>query len=97
MPNLRLSDQEAADISTYLMTLDDNGFKGQDSPLQDDRELDKIVLNFLLQMNSDYDSRQILSGMDSESKMDFTGEKLIRFYGCFGCHNRKMRSPSEQS
>lgn len=87
MPNLRLSDQEAADISTYLMTLDDNGFKGQDSPLQDDRELDKIVLNFLLQMNSDYDSRQILSGMDSESKMDFTGEKLIRFYGCFGCHN----------
>lgn len=87
MPNLRLTDQEAADIASYLMTLDGNGFAEQELPLQDDRELDKIVLNFLLQMNSDFDSRRMLVSMNREEKLDFAGEKLIRFYGCFGCHN----------
>ncbi len=87
MPNLRLSNQEAADIAAYLMTLDGNGFKGQEVPSQNNLELDKIVLSFLLQMNSDYDSRIMLSGMEEKEKLDYTGEKLIRFYGCFGCHN----------
>lgn len=87
MPNLRLSVQEAADITAYLMTLDGNGFMGQELPPQDDRELDKVVLSFLVQMNSDYDSRRILSVMDEEAKLDYAGEKLIRFYGCFACHN----------
>ena len=38
-------------------------------------------------MNSDKDSRIKRAEMTFEEKLDYNGEKLIRMYGCFGCHD----------
>ncbi len=59
MPNLRLTDQEARDIVSYLMTL------------KDDRQFEQKTIDF--------------SSPETIAK----GEKLIREYGCAGCHTIK--------
>jgi cytochrome c2 len=56
MPNLRLSDQEAADIATFLAGRKDNKEYTANGVNPDDKELAK------------------------------SGEKLMNYYGCFGCH-----------
>ena len=56
MPSLRLTDQEARDVTAYLMTL-------RDPRSIETRELD----------------------LSSERTIE-RGEKLIREYGCYGCH-----------
>ena len=87
MPNLRLSVTEAADITAYLMTMGNEDFLEQTVPAVDEDQIDEITMAFLTTMFSDYDSRQKLTEMTLEDKLDYTGEKLIRSYGCFGCHN----------
>jgi len=56
MPNLRLTDQEARDVVSYLMTM------------KDDRQLEQV--------NFDLDKPENVK----------RGDKLIREYGCTGCH-----------
>lgn len=88
MPNLRLTDREAADITAYLMSLTPRSeFLQQKIPDLKESVVDQIVTNFLSNMYSEYDSRQKLAAMSLEEKLDYAGEKLIRFYGCYGCHN----------
>ena len=43
MPNLRLSDQEAKDITAYLMSFRDKNFESENPPKLDLEELDKIA------------------------------------------------------
>ena len=47
MPNLRLTDDEAADISAYLMTLTNTEFESLPIPEADAAELDEITVEFL--------------------------------------------------
>lgn len=87
MPNMRLSDLEAADITAYLNTLKRAELMEKNVPSIDENIIDEIALGFLKKMNSDSDARRTLSNMDMEQKLDYNGKKLIRLYGCFGCHN----------
>jgi cytochrome c2 len=87
MPNLRLTNQEAADIASYLSSLTKKGFSEKSIPSVDEEVLDEITLDFLKKMNSDEDSRIKRAEMTFEEKLDYNGEKLIRMYGCFGCHD----------
>ena len=87
MPNLRLTNQEAADIASYLSSLTKEGFSEKNIPSRDEKVLDEITLDFLKKMNSDKDSRIKRGEMTFEEKLDYNGEKLIRMYGCFGCHD----------
>lgn len=71
MPRLRLSDREAAAITAYLMTLEEQ------PPLAVDAEL--------------------RARMASQAAID-EGERLVRRYGCFGCHTiNGMESESRVS
>ncbi len=56
MPNLRLSDQEAADIATFLGGRKDSAVYAASGVAPEDKELVK------------------------------SGEKLMNYYGCYGCH-----------
>lgn len=87
MPNLRLSDQEAADIAAYLIQKRQDRFMQSPIPAQDDKELNKIVMGFLMKMTSESDAKAQLSNMVPDKKLIYAGEKLIRLYGCFSCHN----------
>ena len=88
MPNLRLTDQEAADITAYLMTLPPAAGFG-DAPLADiDPELRAAVtLEYLENILSHREAEKRLAEMLAHEQMVFLGEKLIGRYGCYACHD----------
>ena len=87
MPNLRLSDQEAADITAYLIKDKNITFDSTEIPKPNNDILNKISSDFLSQI---YTSNQVdkkLSKMTIQEKQIYSGEKLIGHYGCYSCHN----------
>ena len=87
MPDLRLSDDEAKDITAYLYDNKNYDFDQLDVPLADDEVLDELTLDWLMKMNPEKYAKEKASKMSKSDKMSFIGEKSIRHYGCYGCHN----------
>ncbi|MDE2883324.1 MAG: cytochrome c [Acidobacteriota bacterium] len=86
MPDLRLTDQEAADITAWLMGLESTGFASMAVPQADAGELDELTREFLRTSLPDAMAADRLAGMSEREKLLFSGEWLIRRHGCFGCH-----------
>ncbi len=86
MPDLRLTDQEAADITAWLMGLEAAGFASMAVPQPDAGELDELTREFLRTSLPDAMAAERLAGMSEQEKLLFSGEWLIRRHGCFGCH-----------
>jgi cytochrome c2 len=86
MPDLRLTDQEAADITAYLMTLRNEAFEQLPVPEVDDDALDEITLEFLTAGLPVAQAQERLETMSRDEKTLYSGERLILRYGCFGCH-----------
>lgn len=89
MPNLRLSDQEARDITAYLMSLRDREFEQKPVPALDRAALDRVALDYLKATMTDQEARQKLSTMNIADKQAFVGERAIARYGCYACHDIK--------
>jgi len=87
MPNLRLTDAEAGDITAYLMSLKNDAWTAKPLPSVDTAALDSVVLEFLRASATDAEARAKLKTMSLPEKNLMAGERLIRRYGCFGCHN----------
>jgi len=85
MPDLRLTDQEAADIVAHLMTL--RGAPAAAAPALDTATLDAVTMEYLRAKLTDEQARAKSASMSAADKQQFLGEKLIGRYGCFGCHN----------
>jgi mono/diheme cytochrome c family protein len=86
MPDLRLTDQEAADIAAFLAGDRHDEFQARAVPPVEEAEVDDIVLGFLRAMNPEAEARERLGAMKLDEKLDLAGTKLIRQYGCFSCH-----------
>lgn len=86
MPNLRLGEKEAADVTAYLMSLKNESFAARPRPPSDPALRDTIVREYLLAQNTVAESDRKLAGMSDEQRTLFLGEKTIARYGCFGCH-----------
>ena len=89
MPDLRLSDQEAADIAAYLINDQDQNVMTAELPPVDERELNEIAEEFLTKMMPSAQAVHWTHYKELDEKLDFVGQKLIRHYGCFGCHEIK--------
>lgn len=89
MPNLRLSDQEAADIATFLSQPKDEKIDALAVPDVNDAVLNDVVTTFLLKNDTHDAVVKKLSQMSQDDKLMFAGEKLIGQYGCYSCHNIK--------
>ena len=87
MPNLRLSDSEARDLTAYLYENKNYDFDQEKTPQVDKAVLDELTLDWLMKMNPEKYAVEKASKMTTNEKMSFVGEKSIRHYGCFGCHN----------
>ncbi len=87
MPNLRLSDREAADIAEFIWSKKNEKFMQTPIPPIDEKQLDDIVVEFQKKLDTEASAREMVSKMSLEEKLDYSGERLIRLYGCFGCHN----------
>jgi len=86
MPNLRLSDQEAADIVSYLSSLTHEKFNEILVPQVDEEVVNDIVAGFLSKTKTQKETADQLASMKLDEKLNYAGKKLIRHYGCFSCH-----------
>ena len=87
MPDLRLSDSDARDLTAYLWDNKNYDFDQLKPPKEDKEVLDELTLDWLMKMNPEKYAIEKASKMTKSDKMSFVGEKSIRHYGCFGCHN----------
>jgi len=86
MPNLRLTEKEAADITAYLMSLKHDDFMARPRPPLDPKLRDTIVREYLVAQLPTKQADEKLGAMDDHAKTLFLGERTIGRYGCFGCH-----------
>ena len=87
MPNLRLSEKEAADITAYLMSLKNDAFAARPRPALDKTLRDAIIrAEFLEQQYPVAEARKKLDAMGDKERTLYLGERIIARYGCFGCH-----------
>ena len=86
MPNLRLSDFEAKDLTAYLLSFENIEFANQ-APVEISTEaLDAVALGWLNKMYPEKESGVLLGKMDYNKKVSYVADKSIRYYGCYGCH-----------
>jgi len=86
MPNLRLTDTEATDLTAYLMSLRQPGWENQSLPEVDEALRDDVLLEYLRNQLSTVDAEARLAAMDNHEKRLLLGQQLIARYGCSGCH-----------
>ena len=87
MPSLRLTDQEAADITAFLMADRDPGFEGLELPPIDAQVRDDLVLGYLQNNQTIEQSLASLEAMSGAERDVFLGRQTIQKYGCWGCHD----------
>ena len=86
MPDLRLSDQEAADLTAFLTASRDPSWDGLELPPIDALLRDAMVREALLQELSADDAEARFAAMRSDDKELFLGRWALSGYGCAGCH-----------
>ena len=90
MPDLRVTDQEAADIAAYLCGGDlgqHAAFGSTPVPETDATKLKEITLDYMSSVMTLAQARKSINAMTEEEMVVGVGERLIRHYGCFGCHD----------
>jgi mono/diheme cytochrome c family protein len=86
MPNLRLTDSEAADVTAYLSSLKNPTWDAKTPAPSDPAALDSIVLEFLRATSTKAKAEADLAAMSADQKNLYAGEKLIGRYACYACH-----------
>jgi mono/diheme cytochrome c family protein len=88
MPNLRLTDAQAADVATYLMTLKQ---AGGDAPkaTYSDKDIEDALLDYYKAALPVEDAKAQVAKLDAKAKQLDLGQKVIGRYGCFSCHDIK--------
>jgi cbb3-type cytochrome oxidase cytochrome c subunit/predicted nucleic acid-binding Zn-ribbon protein len=87
MPNLRLTDQEAADLTAWLLSSRDPRFENVRLPAVDKTERDNLVLSYLQNLNTVERSKAKLAAMSDQERNVYLGEQTVAKYGCYGCHD----------
>ncbi|MBI3252122.1 MAG: c-type cytochrome [Candidatus Omnitrophica bacterium] len=86
MPNLRLSDEEAADITAYLLSNCNDPFEKSAAPKARPEAVDQMLLDSMQGTMRHADAQKMLAGMTDEEKLEALGKKSIAHQGCFACH-----------
>jgi cytochrome c2 len=91
MPNLRLTDQEAADLTAYLTDAPNHNpqYENVQVPAVDGKLRDELAMSYLKDLYTIDRSRTMLTAMSDQDRNVFLGEKTIAKYGCYGCHDIK--------
>jgi len=91
MPNLRLTDQEAADVVAYLLDAPNHNraYENVALPAVDRGLRDELALSYLQNLYTMDRSRAMLAAMPDAERNVYLGEQTIGKYGCYGCHDIK--------
>ncbi len=88
MPNLRLTEQEAADLVAYLMTKRNAAFEqAVFSKPEDDQIYEEILVEKFKERMTGARATAEIKAMSGFEKRRKAGEYLLDHYGCFGCHD----------
>jgi cytochrome c2 len=87
MPDLRLTDSEASDITAFLLNLRREGFEDFRRPAAAPEILKTIGLEYLMQRMTRAEAESAWQEKSAGDQVQYVGEKLIGRYGCFGCHD----------
>jgi cytochrome c2 len=87
MPDLRLTDQEALDVTAYLLTLRDDEFMRSPIPEPPREARDAMLMELFRATLTEQEATARLDGLSEHERWVLTGERAIRTYGCFGCHD----------
>jgi cytochrome c551/c552 len=95
MPNLRLSEQEAADVVEFLMSLRKPEWEQVAAPQPATRIVNALILEQLRKVMSDFEAQRTLDGKNDApayadlkqgDKLRWLGRKMVANYGCYSCH-----------
>jgi mono/diheme cytochrome c family protein len=89
MPSLRLTDQEAADVTAYLMTLQKPAFMGTPIRQPDPKAVHELAKGYLINTLTDRDAEAKLKAMPLHDQLVYLGQRSIEKYGCYSCHTIK--------
>lgn len=89
MPSLRLTDQEAADVTSYLLTLQKPQFMNTPIRPPDRGAVHDLAMGYLVNTLSVRDAEEKLRAMPLQEQLLFLGQRSIEKYGCYSCHNIK--------
>ena len=85
MPDLRLTNREAADIATYLSTLTGPDGRGAEATY-DDSEITAVLLDYVKSILPTAEAEELVGGMSVDEQRLDLGQRVIGRYGCFSCH-----------
>jgi cytochrome c2 len=88
MPNLRLTDAQAADVATYLMALKGGG-GDQAKATYTQKDVDDTLLDYYTALMPAAQAKATVDKLDENQKQIDLGQKVINRYGCFSCHEIK--------
>jgi mono/diheme cytochrome c family protein len=88
MPDLRLTDADAANVTAYLVSLK-GGAGTAAKAAADQKVVDEVLLDYLKAVMPAADATSKLASMSAEQKQLDLGSRAIGRYGCFGCHDIK--------
>lgn len=89
MPDLRLSDQEAADITAFLLKDRNEKFESIRAPYVKPEVVSSMAVEFLSSNMRYEDALKKVGEMNADEQLEFVGSKMIGHQGCFGCHDIK--------
>ena len=87
MPSMRLTDQEANDIASYLLSLRNKQFEELTFAKLDLKDQDRVLLDYYTTFDTEASAKVKISKMDSREKTLELGRRSIGKYGCYSCHN----------
>ncbi len=87
MPDLRLTDQQAADVTAYLMASRNPEYDRPGMPEIDREVRDELVLGYLQNTETIEQSQASLEAMSDHERDVYLGGETIQKYGCWGCHD----------
>ncbi len=89
MPSLRLTDQEAADVTAYLVTMQKPAFMNTPIRPPDAQAVHDLAKGYLINTLSDVEAEAKLRSMTQHDQLVYLGQRSIEKYGCYSCHNIK--------
>ena len=85
MPDMRLTDQEVADVAAYLAGL--TGPSGDTArATYDEAYVTEVLTDYLASVVPTEEARATVAAMSAEEQQLDLGQRAIARYGCFSCH-----------
>jgi cytochrome c551/c552 len=89
MPSMRLTDEEANDIASYLLGLKNKQFEDLKFAKFDLKDRDFLLADYLSAFDTIANAKLKVSKMEDREKTLDLGKRSIGKYGCYSCHNIK--------